>query len=468
MPSCAPDRTSQCALAGGGPLLYRSPPFMAVVRDETGRLWLGGVSLLEIARDSAIGTPTYVYDLDAVAEEPASLRAAFGGAPHLIAYAVKANSAGPIVRALLEAGCGADVVSGAELSLALACGAAPESILFSGVAKKDAELDAAVSAGPCGVGAIQIESIEEIPRVVARVRAVGASRKARVSIRVNPEAERDLLATHAHIATGHDEAKFGIPKGDLASALALVAASPTELALVGVSTHVGSQLTSTAGYVGAAGTLFSLVKDLRATHGQDLTFVDTGGGFGVDYGAGCPASPADFVRETRALQKSFGLDDLALYVEPGRSLVAPHGVLLASVIQHKVTPYARAHERGAVRARWMMIDAGMNDLLRPALYQAHHRILPLAGVGGDATLWRVVGPVCESSDDFGLHPLPVVPPPFVAILDVGAYGFTMASRYNGRPLPAEVFVRGGRAAVWSAQDRDAVWVKDRARSLPIA
>ena len=446
---------------------------MAVVREETGLLSLGGVSLLEVLRDPAIGTPTYVYDLDAIAQGPASLRAAFGGAPHLVAYAVKANSAGPIVRTLVEAGCGADVVSGAELALALACGAAPDSILFSGVAKRDAEIDAAVAAGAHGVGAIQIESVEEIPRVVARARAVGSSRRARVSLRVNPEAEKELLATHAHIATGHDEAKFGIPKGDLASALALVAASPRELALVGISTHVGSQLTNTAGYVAAARTLFSLVKDLRGAHGKELTFVDTGGGFGIDYGMGCPSSPADFVRETRALQKSFGLDDLALYVEPGRSLVAAHGVLLASVIQHKVTPHAHAsapaqHQGSDVRARWMMIDAGMNDLLRPALYQAHHRIVALESAGGDATVWRVVGPVCESSDDFGLHPLPVVPPAFVATLDAGAYGFTMASRYNGRPLPAEVFVRAGRVALWSAREPDATWVNDRVRSLSSA
>ena len=430
---------------------------MAVVRGEGGRLTLGGADLASLA--AAHGTPTYVYDLAGIAAEAQALEAAFDGAPHLVAYAVKANSAGPVVRALARAGCGADVVSGAELAVALACGVSPDAILFSGVAKLDREIDAAFAAGPRGIGAIQVESVEELPRVAARAASFGA--RARISLRVNPGTSLEALATHAHIATGHDDAKFGIPREDLPAALALILATPS-LALTGMSIHVGSQLTTTDAYVDAARTLFEVVRDLRPVHGKDLVFVDTGGGFGIDYGDGCPASPAQFVRETRSLLKSFGLDDLALHVEPGRSLVASHGVLLTTVVQHKVTPQGPVAD---ARARWLLIYAGMNDLLRPALYQARHRIaVVVAEPSGEGEVpWRVVGPVCESSDDFGEHTLPVVPPHALAILDVGAYGYTMASRYNGRPLAAEVFVEGGRVVASRARDAESVWVDDRIR-----
>ena len=225
---------------------------MAALRSETGQLELGGRDLASLAVEEAVGTPTYVYDLGAIAQGARALREAFEGAPHLVAYAVKANSAGPIVRALREAGCGADVVSGGELGLALACGVSPEEILFSGVAKQGREIDAAVAAGPLGIGAIQVESIEELPRVAARARVAG--RRARISLRLNPAASLESLSTHSHIATGHDDAKFGIPKDDLPAALAVVASFP-ELALTGLSSHIGSQFTSTNAYVDAARTL---------------------------------------------------------------------------------------------------------------------------------------------------------------------------------------------------------------------
>ncbi len=428
---------------------------MGARRAADGELQLGGVTLGELAAASRYHTPTYVYDLGGMASEAAALRSAFEGAPHVVAYAVKANSAGPVVRTLREAGCGADVVSGAELSLALACGVAADAIVFSGVAKRDDEIDQAIAAG---ILALQIESVEEIERVAARARGLG--RSANVSLRVNPEASLQALATHAHVATGHDEAKFGVPLADVALALARVRAEP-RLSLVGLSSHVGSQLTSTGAYVASARALFDLAANERSAS-PSLRFVDTGGGFGVDYGDGCDRSPADFARETRALQRAMRLGDLALVVEPGRSLVAAHGVLLARVIQAKVTP---AKPTEAARRRWLMIDAGMNDLVRPALYQARHRIVPLAlggGAGAGALVeFRVVGPVCESSDDFGEHLLPADPPARVAILDAGAYGYTMASRYNGRALPAEVFVRDG--VVVAAREREPAegWVRER-------
>ena len=360
------------------------------------------------------------------------------------------------MRTFAAEGCGADVVSGAELLVALACGIAPEHIVYNGVAKTDGEIDLAIGTGPRGIGALLIESVEEIARVEARARALG--RKARVGIRINPSL--DLAGkTHAHIATGHDRAKFGVPRDDAATAAELVEKSG-HLELVGMTAHVGSHFKTIAPYVDSARVVFGLVRSMRdAGRARSLQFVDAGGGFGVDYEGTSShpmPQPSEFVVAARAAQRELGLDDLALYVEPGRCLVAAHGVLVASVIQSKVT----------ATGRWLMIDAGMNDLLRPALYQAYHRIVPLrASEDPTNTIpWHVVGPVCESSDDFGEHLMPRNPPDQVAILDAGAYGYTMASNYNGRQLPAEAFVREGR--VVGRTDRASVeaWVQARARA----
>jgi diaminopimelate decarboxylase len=426
---------------------------MPTTRDANGDLYLCGVKLEGLALDPSIQTPTYVYDLGGIAREARELLAALEGERHLVAYAVKANSAGPIVRTLAKEGCGADVVSGAELGLALACGITPDKIVYSGVAKTDDELDQALLAGPRGILAIQVESVEEIRRVRARAASVG--RTARVSIRVNPAVDLATLATHTHIATGHDEAKFGVAIGDLPAALSLLGRD-SGAELVGLSVHVGSQFTDTRAYVDAARSLFRIALDLRASGVDGLSFVDSGGGFGVDYGEGSCPRPADFVRAARAEKRAAGLGDLALHVEPGRCLVAASGVLLARVVQCKVPS-------GSSALRWLMIDAGMNDLIRPALYQARHRIVSLAeDAGGKTASWRVVGPVCESSDDFGAHVLPDPPPPLVAILDSGAYGFTMASRYNGRAQPAEIFLVEGRVADRRARGSLEQWVKERA------
>jgi diaminopimelate decarboxylase len=424
---------------------------MPLARDSSGMLCLGGVDLASIALE--VGTPAYVYDLDAIAEEARALHRGFEGAVHLVAYALKANTAGPVVRALAGEWCGADVVSGAELLVALGCGIAPDHIVYSGVAKQDGEIDRAIG---CGIGALQIESVEEIARVEGRARA--ARRKARVSVRVNPSVDL-ARATHAHVATGHDRAKFGVRREDVPGAVRLIEAS-ADLELVGMATHVGSQFVSIEPYVEGARVLLDLVRALRdAAALRSLAFVDTGGGFGFHYGeptapgATTRPGPADFVRATRTEQRARRLDDLALYVEPGRALVAAHGVLLARVVQPKVT----------AGGRWLMIDAGMNDLIRPALYQARHRIEPLDGgaVSAQRVAWRVVGPVCESSDDFGEHLLPSEPPSSVAILDAGAYGYTMASRYNGRQLPVEVFVRGGFVSGRTERVSVESWVDDR-------
>ncbi len=424
---------------------------MPLTRDRSGALLVGGLPLRSLLH--ATGTPSYVYDLDAMAASARALAAGFDDAPHRICFAVKANSAGAVVRTLAEERCGADVVSGGELRVALGCGIAPDRIVYSGVAKQDDEIDLALRTGPAGIDALQLESVEEIARVQARARAAG--RVARVSVRVNPSV--DLTeATHAHIATGHDEAKFGVPLEDVPLAVQRVNEAP-ELSLVGMGVHAGSQFTSLEPYLAAARVLFELVEGLRGAGALPaLSFVDSGGGFGVDYGDGVRVAPADFVRAARVEQRARGLGDLPLYVEPGRCLVAAHGVLLARVIQRKV----------AAAGRWLMIDAGMNDLVRPALYQARHRIVTLDADAANATTmaWRVVGPVCESSDDFGEHLLPQQPPDVVAILDAGAYGYTMASEYNGRPKPVEAFVRGGQLVAQTARGSLDAWVQDRVRA----
>ncbi len=420
---------------------------------------LGGARLSALARDPAFGTPTYVYDLDAIDAEADTLQAAFGGDEHLVTYAVKANSAAPIVRSLARRGVGADVVSGGELLFALGAGVPADHVVFSGVAKSLEEIDLALGAGGRGILAIQLESVEEIERVCARARALSLGRQARVSIRLNPGLDVDGVGTHASIATGHDEAKFGVPLPRVGEALERMGAS-SALSLVGLASHVGSQLRTTESYLASAGVLYGVALE-ALRKGIHLDYLDTGGGFGIDYGEGCPSSPSDFVVAARALARASGLGGLRHLIEPGRSLVAAHGVLLARVLQRKSdrAPSARG---AAGERRWLMIDAGMNDLIRPALYQARHRVEPLERpVPPGASLFRVVGPVCESSDDFGEHPLPDEDFEHVALLDAGAYGYSMASRYNGRPLAAEVFLRGGRVVATSPRAPLSAWASER-------
>jgi len=410
-------------------------------RNAQGRACLGEAPLSELLSQSGLETPAYFYDLDAIAHEARALIAGYGNARHVIAYAVKANSAGSVVRTLAAEGTGADVVSAAELEVAVACGIPAEKIVMSGVAKKDSELDFAISSR---LLAIQAESVEEVFRIAARARALG--RQARVAFRLNPGVEID---SHAHISTGHDKAKFGIARADVGRAFEVVDAAGDALVAVGLSTHIGSMLGEVAPYLQSARHVCEVARARRTDH-AGLEYVNFGGGFGIDYGTGQAAAPADFGRAAVELLKTEGLSDLMLVAEPGRSMVGSHGVLVARVVQSKVSA---GHA-------WLMIDAGMNDLLRPALYGAKHRIEPLES---EPTLpeWRVVGPVCESSDDFGAHPIGPEPPELVAIRDAGAYSFTMASEYNGRALAGEVFVKNGMILGTSPSPGAAAWIKRR-------
>lgn len=412
-------------------------------RDARGYACLGGMRLDELLTQAEVATPAYVYDLDGIRKAATALEQAFGTRDHLVAYALKANAAGSIVRTIRACGVGACLVSGAELLVAEGAGIAPTRMVMNGVAKADWELDLAISKGLYG---IQAESLEELERIAARARA--QKRRARVGLRINPGVEID---SHSHIATGHDAAKFGIPRDQLATAFERVAASPDELGCVGVSVHVGSMLTRPEPYLESATAVCEVIKEAERA-GHRLEYLNFGGGFGIQYDDQPIEAPARFVEAAIGLSERMGLSALKLVVEPGRSMVGPHGVLVARVVQHK---------RGKSR-QWLMLDAGMNDLLRPALYGARHRIEPLEHAPG-ALEWRVVGPICESSDDFGSHAIGE-PSEHVVIRDVGAYGFSMASEYNGRALASEVFVDAGKLVHVSKSPGYRAWVERRLRA----
>lgn len=409
-------------------------------RDSAGRARLSGRPLSELLEEAGVATPAYFYDLSGIEARLRSLDAAFGDAPHLIAYAVKANSAGSIVETVKRVGAGIDAVSGGELLLARRIGIDARKIVLSGVAKRNDELSLAILED---ILALQAESVGELSRIADEARRLG--RRARVSVRINPSVTID---SHEKISTGHDAAKFGVSRRDFDEVFSTLAARNEDLSLVGLSTHVGSMLKSPEGYVDSARVVCELAKTALEL-GHRLEYVDFGGGFGIDYGGTAVDEPALFARAAVETLRDAGLGSLTLVVEPGRSIVGPFGVLLASTIQHKASG-----ER-----RWLMIDAGMNDLVRPAMYGARHRIEPLDSPAGEQT-HQVVGPVCESSDDFGVFALGE-PPARVVIRDAGAYGFSMASEYNARPLPAEVFVREGRVVKVSPSPGLEAWLARR-------
>jgi len=413
-------------------------------RDAQGAACFGRTTVRELLERAGLPTPVYVYDLAAIRKTATEMTAALGAQPHVLAYAVKANSAGSIVRLLAELGVGADVVSGGELELVRRAGVAPRKIVMSGVAKTDEELDRAIAED---ILAIQVESAEELERVAARARAAGT--RARVAIRVNPGIEID---SHAHIATGHDEAKFGVLRADVPAAFDRIDRESESLALVGLSVHVGSMMATPEPYRNAALTITELARVRQAKTGS-LEYIDFGGGIGIDYGNAPCEPPAAFAGVARAVLRDAGLSDLMLVMEPGRCLVGPYGLLVARVVGTKVT----------ARGRFLLLDAGMNDLIRPALYGARHRVEPLDWAPG-ATEYRVVGPVCESADDFGSHAIGDRVPEYVVLRDAGAYSFSMASEYNGRPLPGEIFVDDGALVSVSPGPGREDWIARRLRA----
>ena len=389
-----------------------------------------GVALDALAEQH--GTPLYVYSAGQIRHRFSLFQQAFTGRPATVCYAVKANSSLAILRMLAELGAGFDIVSGGELErVRLANKAALKRVVFSGVGKQVWEIDAALMAG---ILMFNVESEAELALLASRAEVLGI--RARFALRVNPDV---FAETHPYISTGLREHKFGIDIG-LARRIYRKAAEQNWLHAVGVSVHIGSQIRAVEPFAAALARVAGLVGELRKD-GHDIRYVDAGGGLGIDYGDP-PAEPKfDAARKVTeyaaALGKVSGLADTHLLVEPGRFVVAQAGALLTRVLVVK--------KNGT--KTFVITDAAMNDLIRPALYQAHHEILPVAQAKGKGSVVDVVGPVCESGDFFARdREMPKVKPgDLIVLLDAGAYGMSQASNYNTRPRPAEVLVDGSEA-----------------------
>lgn len=385
-----------------------------------------GVDLAALAARE--GTPLYVYSAPAIRSRIRALRGALAGLDAGIRYAVKANGNLAVLRLLAAEGAGADIVSGGELMRALRAGIAPEAIVFSGVGKTDAELDAALAVG---IGRFNVESRAELDALQRLAAARGTVAVA--AVRINPDVD---ARTHAKISTGKAENKFGVPM-DEARAWFEAAADRPNVRLDGLHMHIGSQLLSLDPVREALGRMAAFWRTLEAA-GHAITSIDVGGGLGVRYRDGEVAPDANEYAD--AIREALAGFTGRILVEPGRWVVAEAGLLLTRVVLEK-----QGRER-----RFLMLDAGMNDLLRPSLYDAWHDIVRVGDTAGrDHVAYDVVGPVCETGDTFARQrEMPrCAAGDLVAILGAGAYGASMASTYNARPLAAEVLVEEGRYAV---------------------
>jgi len=390
------------------------------------RLEVSGVDLAALAEE--YGTPLYVYSADNVRSRVELLQRAFAGVDHTLCYAVKANSSLALLKLLGGMGCGFDIVSGGELERVHRADAAAQSrVVFSGVGKLAWEIDAALEAG---ILMFNVESEAEVELLSARAQALG--RTARMALRVNPDV---FAETHPYISTGMSEHKFGIA---IARARAIYAHAATLPGLepAGVSVHIGSQIRDVAPFAESVKRVRQLIEELR-TDGLNIRYLDAGGGFGIEYGRKA-FDPAERVTAYAAAIKEViaGLG-VHLLLEPGRFVIAQAGALLTRVIAVK--------QNGA--KRFVITDAAMNDLIRPALYQAHHEIVPVELRGRAAQVADIVGPVCESGDFFARDRAieELRAGDLVALLDAGAYGMSLSSNYNTRGRAAEVLVEGGEA-----------------------
>ncbi len=384
-------------------------------------LYCDDVPLANIAAKA--GTPCYVYSARTILENYRAYENAFGDQPHTVCYAVKANSNLAILSLLAKAGAGFDIVSGGELFRVLKAGGDPKKIVFSGVGKTASEIDAALKAG---IYVFNCESEPELALIDALAHRHGM--QARVAMRVNPDVD---AATHAYISTGRLAHKFGIDIAD-AEAVYERACEHENLLIEGVSCHIGSQLMNPEPVMEAVDRVLHLIDRLRMK-GFDIRHADLGGGLGVAYKPE-DATPAisTFIGKMSERLKGHGLHAM---IEPGRSIVGAAGVLLSRVLYRKTTG----------DKNFVIVDAAMNDLIRPALYSAYHDILPLRETQAPTSKVDVVGPVCETGDFLAKdRELPdVMPGDSVAICTAGAYGFVQASNYNSRPRAAEVLVEDG-------------------------
>lgn len=370
------------------------------------------------------GTPLYVYSANSIRDRVNAFGHAFRKVQHRICYSVKANSNLSILRLLGKLGCGFDIVSGGELERVLrAKRNAAKTTVFSGVGKTVAEMDASLKTG---ILLFNLESASELDALADR--AARLKREARVAFRVNPDVPAD---THPYISTGLQKHKFGVPLSE-ARELYARAAKAKYLKVAGVSVHIGSQITDFEPFAAAMERVAELVRQLRGD-GHDIKYVDAGGGLGIDYQAAqdFERSVNDYAQAVTRPLRGLGVE---LLLEPGRSIVAPAGVLLTRVLYRKTNG----------DKKFVIVDSAMNDLIRPSLYQAEHQIVPVEGGKSDSEIVDIVGPVCESGDFFARdRELALVSEgDLLAIFDAGAYGMALASNYNTRPRAAEVLVDG--------------------------
>jgi len=396
---------------------------------RSGELHCEDVPLAKIAAE--VGTPFYVYSRGELERAYRAFDSALDGIPHRVCYAVKANSTLGVLAVLVELGAGADIVSAGELFRWQKAGGDPAKVVFSGVGKSETEMRAAIAAG---IGVFNVESAEEMG-VLARVaRAAGATVK--IALRVNPDVDPE---THPYISTGLKANKFGVAM-DEARHLLRKAANLEGLEVSGVDFHIGSQLTKTSPFTDAIARLVALVHDL-ASDGIKLDHVDIGGGLGIDYGKGdtTPPSPAEYGDAVRTALAPLAKLGLTLYTEPGRVIVGQAGALVTSVLFRK---------RNEAK-HFTIVDAAMNDLMRPALYGSYHPMKPVSRPDRPSIVTDVVGPICETGDFFARdRELPeLAPGELMWIGAAGAYGAAMASNYNTRPRAPEVLVRGDRYTV---------------------
>jgi len=391
-----------------------------------GRLHCEGVPLATLA--DAVGTPAYVYSKAALLDSYGAYDTAFQDVPHTICYAIKANSNLGVISTLAKAGAGADIVSGGELHRALRAGVPPKKIIFSGVGKTRDEMRDALKAD---ILMFNVESLSELRVLDEVAREMGT--RAPVALRVNPDVDPQ---THKHISTGLKTSKFGIPYTQALAAYEQAAKLPG-LQVVGAQMHIGSQLTKSSPFADATARIAALVKMLRERR-IEISIIDVGGGLGIRYRDETPPSHAEYATVLLPALEELGVTVL---LEPGRSIVGNAGVLLTRVLYHKTTD----------AKNFVVVDAAMNDLIRPALYDSYHEILPVteARAGERKETADVVGPICESGDFFAKDR--EMPRPeegdLLALMSAGAYGFVMASNYNTRPRPVEVLVDGDRYTI---------------------
>ncbi len=394
----------------------------------------------------SVGTPFYCYSATTIRRHFMVFAQAFSGLDALVCYAMKANSNQAVLTLLGALGAGMDVVSGGELLRALRAGIAPGKITFSGVGKTAAEIEAGLNAG---IFCFNVESEPELEAIAAI--AAASNRRARIALRVNPDVD---AKTHAKISTGRAENKFGVPFSRARAVYARAATLPG-LEIAGVDMHIGSQLTDLSPFDEAFSLLAELVRDLRAD-GYAISHVDLGGGLGVPYRSGEDPDSYHPERYAAIVRRHFSGLGCKLVFEPGRLIVGNAGILVTRVIYVK---------RGEAK-NFIIVDAGMNDLIRPTLYEAYHEIVPVAQASGEPQILAdIVGPVCETGDYLGLAREMAEPGPgdLLAVLTAGAYGAAQSGTYNTRPLVPEVLVDGARfAAIRPRESIEALIAREHA------